>query len=336
MVDKFLIKDFLNSFRPGCRGCFVGWIVPHAGAYDTVMASTRIRCYDIIEYLNRFGVRGGLYKPFLRYGTVVFQKCFSRRDLDLAGKLKAAGARVIFDINVNYVSANAAATFLVSANQAKDAKEMLTIADKVIVGTQYLRQEYSQYHRDITVIADSIHDSFFLKNKIHKNSGDVKLLYCGYAVKAAELKLINGVLNDLRDEFSAEIILLCERDPKIDFVPYRYVRYDHRKLAQQLALGDIFIAPRDLRLEYNLGHAFTKVGYPMSVGIPVAASPVPSYLGSPALFCSSPQEWYAGLKNLINDPDERARLGAAGKEYALNNFSLSHVGREYLELFKNR
>ena len=130
-----------------------------------------------------------------------------------------------------------------------------------------------------------------------------------------------------------ELILICDHDPKLDFINYKYIHYNFSKLPEILLRGDICIAPRDVTVGYNLGHAFTKIGYPMSVGLNVLASPVPSYEGSPAILCDSVGEWESNLNELITNVDKRKFLARIGREYCLENYSLDVIGEKYLEYF---
>ena len=94
------------------------------------------------------------------------------------------------------------------------------------------------------------------------------------------------------------------------------------------------IAPRPMEGIENLSHSNTKIAYPMSVGLPVVASPVPSYLDSPAILCKSEDEWYAEVEKLILNSEYRECIGKQSKEFIKNNYALSHLGKDYLEKIK--
>jgi len=209
---------------------------------------------------------------------------------------------------------------------------MINLSDGIIASTEYLYNVYKEYHDNVVLIEESIPTKLFNNYKEHNNNNVIKLVYCGYAVKAWEIKPIAHIL---RKKFLKEIELLtiCDQDPELDFIEYEYVHYDYAKLPEILLRGDICIAPRDLAVEYNLGHAFTKIGYPMSVGLCVLASPVPSYRGSPALICNNPAEWENNINELINNINMRKSLAKSGREYCINNYSLDVVGKKYIEYF---
>ena len=308
----------------------IGWIVPQVKPYYRVMASTRLRVYDIIKYLREKGAKTGLYIPFTRYDIIVFQKTFSRRFLWLARRFKSKGTKIVFDINVNYIDRD---EIFVSERQRRDVKKMLQLADAVITPSAYLRDVYSQYNKNCHVIKEIIEDRFFSVSNKHLDKKPVVLLFCGYAVKARELHLIEEVLKDVYDKHKVQLILICEKNPHFNIIPYKFYKYSHKYLPQLLLKGDIKISPRDLSRKYNLGHSFTRIAYPMSVGLPVIASPIPSYKDSPAILCSEKKEWEDMLNNLICNCALRKKLGESGRIFVKNNFSADIVIKKYENLF---
>ncbi len=337
LLDRFLIGDFINSLKFRRKNVLkIGWVVPGVKTYNSAMASTRIRCYDVIIYLNNSGFYSGLYKSFIGYDIVIFQKAFMPAHIRLAKILRNQSVKIVFDINVNYVTDNVHESSQVLNRQTEDIKEMLNVVDYVFVPTKYLFDVYKKFNNNIFVIEESIPEYFFYTQKKHNTKNrNINLLYCGYAIKASELLLIRDVLDGLRREFGVNLVTICERDPRLPSIKYKYIKYNIWNLPSLMAECDISIAPRNLELEYNLGHAFTKIGYPMSIGLPVVASPIPSYIDSPAVLCSNQDQWYYELKRLILQPDIRECLGRKGKEYTLRNFSMNIIGGKYVNILKN-
>ena len=329
-IDSFLIFDFLKRYSNEKNR--IGFIVPSVDTYNKVMASTRIRCYDVIKYLNQRKIFSELYKENKEYKLVIFQKAFGEKHIKSAQKLKEKGSIIIFDINVNYIEKKGDAVDYILEEQTLNVKRMLELSDTVIVASKYLLGIYSKYHKNTILIEESVPNNFFRRKKEHKERSPTKLLYVGYATKARELMLIEGVLKKLRDEYGITLLLLCEKDPMLDIIPYEFIRYDQRKLPKILLEGDIKIAPRDLSSSYNLGHTLTKIAYPMAVGLPVVASPVLSYEDKIAILCKDEDCWYKQLKALIESPEKRTKLGSLGREFVRENFTMEKIGKQYVEL----
>src|SRR6266581_8783773 len=93
---------------------------------------------------------------------------------------------------------------------------------------------------------------------------------------------------------------------------------------------DIGLYPIDASL-YSGKWASGKSGFKaiqyMAVGIPYVATAVgaSAELGEPGtthFFASSENEWYEALEKLISDPELRAAMGAAGRQYVIANYNL--------------
>ena len=323
MSEKKDLNDKLAAQR-------IGWVAPRVLPYSMVMASTRLRTYDVIRYLRKKNINARLYNPFSRYNIAVFQKSFNKKFLFLAKKLKNKHIKIVFDINVNYIDKD---ELLVTEEQRKDIKEMLQIVDVVITPSFYLRDLYAKYNDNVHLIEEIIEERFFKVKKEHSDKDEVSLLFCGYAVKANELYIIGDVLKDLYEKYKIRLVLICDKDPRLNLIPYTFYKYSHKYLPQLLLQGNIKISPRNLSRQYNLGHSFTRIGYPMAVGLPVVASPVPSYQGSPAILCNDPKEWRENLENLIKSYELRKELAERGKKFVREKFSEDKIIEKYENLF---
>lgn len=115
---------------------------------------------------------------------------------------------------------------------------------------------------------------------------------------------------------------------------YDYLHYDQACIPKQFIQGDIMIAPRPMEGIEKLAHSFTKVAYPLAVGLPAVASPVPSYVGTPVILCRNEEEWEQALTRLITDAKERERVGKLGREYVQANYSLQVIGTRYQSIIE--
>ena len=296
------------------------------------MASTRIRCFDIISYLKKHGTNTGLYSICKKYDIVIFQKSFNEKHYRLARKLRARCTRIVLDINVNYFE-KTGETLQVTEKHIEALHRFLELTDTIFTSSSYLAEIAGKYHPDVHYIPEHVSTSGSYPPR--KLNDPVKLVYCGYAIKADSVLLIKDVLRKLAESYNIELMFVCEKDPQLDLpVKASFIKYDHNKLAEILRQGDIKIAPRKLDNSYDLGHSFTKIGYPMSVGLPVVASPVPSYKGSPAMIAESPEDWFDHISFLINTPEEYTKLSGEGILFVKEHYSIDKIGGIYKELFE--
>jgi glycosyltransferase involved in cell wall biosynthesis len=331
-VNIYLI-NLLNSLKS--RKCRVGFVISGLPLpYGKIMASTRIRVYDVIkmfwkdkEYLIE------LYNPFQKYDIVIFQKKNDQKAFTLAKKLKKNGTKIVLDTNVNYY--NSSSKFI-SKQQTNDIVVFSNIADRIIVPTKFLQHSIKKMmsQKEIDVIEESIDKKYFrtYKKKFHQ---PLNLIWSGYAIKASELLLIKGNLETLYKKFRFNLFLISEKNPnlKIGKIPIYFIKYHHSTIVDQLLKGDIFAAPRDLSDSYNLGHSFTKIGVAMAVGLPVIASPVPSYRDSPAILCDSKETWDAALARLFREHTLLNKLSKEGRRYVQKYYSPSVIKMKYIESF---
>jgi hypothetical protein len=133
-------------------------------------------------------------------------------------------------------------------------------------------------------------------------------------------------------------LYITDKDPgNFLGIPYEFIPFDYAKLPEQLMQGDIKISPRNLDRIYNMGHSVVKIAYPMSIGLPVVASPVPSYI--PYLqeenICRTNDEWFLALERLIWEGTElRQNQGAQNKELVREELCLSATGQEWKAFFE--
>lgn len=336
----FLFREFLKSFvfSHKIRIGFILCVFP-SPYYGKIMASTRLRVYDVINnFSNDENYFLELYKPWKKYDIVIFQKKFDDSALKLAKKLKQGGVKIILDINVNYYDKKTLEEKDLQMNN--QIMKFTAVADGIITSTPYLENYVKKIFlsKKITYIPENITDIFFsIRKRVPESSKNLKLVYAGYAIKAKEILLIKKILQELCKIYNFSLLLICEKNPaiSIDGIKIEFIKYRQKRIHQQILEGDIFIAPRDLNNPYNLSHSFTKIGYPMAVGIPVIASPIPSYEKSPALLCKTEEDWSMTLNRLLKNPQEYTLLQKSGIAYCQENFSSSVITQKYYRFFQD-
>ena len=314
----------------------IGFLVQNPLPYAKVIASTRLRAYDVINYLNKTNnFFAELYKPWRKYDICVFQKYFNADALDKLIKIKKQGTKVLLDINVNYFEN--LGTDRITEKHTRDIMRFGKEVDGFITVSTFLKKVVQKYfpNKKTIFIPENINKRLFTVQKVHKSKSKLHLLYIGYSAKAKEVLIIKDILEKLGHDYTLEMVFICEKDPEIKFrnLKTRYIKFNLKKLPKQLLCGDIFVSPRDLHDSYNLAHAFTKIGYPMAVGLPVIASPLESYFGSPAILCRTDKEWESNLRILISNPNLRNKLADQGIKYCKENFSLDLIGKQYEKYF---
>lgn len=314
----------------------IGFVINQKRSYFKIMASTRIRVYDIIRAFKRdkkyfFEV----YNPGNKYDFLIFQKFFYGEAFNIAAREKNKGAKIILDINVNYYDKKSKE---ILPEQIRAVYEFTAMSDGIIAASKYLENYIKPLFPDkkIVTIEENIDEKYFKKRKKEFNEKK-KFIWSGYSPKIKDLLLINSALSGLSKEYAFELIIISNAWEKIEIkgVKIKFVKYNERKIVKQLLLGDIFLAPRDVSLGYNLGHTFTKIGVAMALGLPVAASPVPSYLGSPALICKDGASWEAVLRSFLSGRSDLSAISKLGVEYCKNKYGIDKIKQDYINFLEN-
>ncbi len=324
-LDLFLLNDIMQSFRR----CRVAFCIDDIQPYNKAMASIRMRCYDVMKYFRKHGIPVELYKPFKKYEAVFFSKTCYDSSARIAEKLHQQGTKIYFESFCDYLNDDNI------QNKEKDnILRILKVADIMGVPSEVQQQVFMKRHRDVRMIPESVDESFFKEKKQHSSNKNVNLIYCGYSAKAKDTLCVKETIRKIQEEYGSEMIYVCEKDPHIQGIPYRYIPYNQKKIPSLLMQGDIMIAPRPMDGIEHRGHSFTKAAYPLAVGLPVVASPLPSYLNTPVILCNTEHEWYDTLKNLIENPDRRNQLADQGSRYVKDNYSIDVVGEKYIGILK--
>ena len=279
------------------------------------------------NYLKKMGIHAEIYKPFKKYKAVFFTKTRNDSAVRTAKKLRRNGTKIYFESYCEYLDDDS-----IMNQEKKNILELLSLSD--IAGTSsWIQQEtFSKFHPHVMMIPESVHENFFKQTKIHSNDKKLKLIYCGYSNKAKDTLCIADVIKRLQKERNIEMIYLCEKDPQIAELEYQYIPYSQKNITQLFMQGDIMVAPRPMEGIEKRAHSFTKASYPLAVGLPTVASPMPSYLNTPVILCNTQEEWYSTLCTLLDNSDKRNELAVEGRNYVYENYSLDVVGKQYLDI----
>ena len=343
-------QDVVSAARGRSRAVRIGWVTYDAAAsgglartFGQLESFTRMRAGQIATWINRHtrDVWNELYRPGERYDVVVFQKVSDERALDEAARARAAGARVVFDANVNYYEIWG--DYFIpgtepTGRQREHAIAMTASADWVVADSRYLETLIRRHNGNVTWIPDNVDLETYGAMRAHEGSR-LRIVWSGIAKKAAHLLLVRDVLAELGD---AELVLVCDARPDVlsalePRLPSRWVSFSDRAYAALLAESDVIISPKRLVNAYEMAHTEYKITLGMACGLPAIASPQPSYVDALAdgggLIARSDEEWLDGFRRL-RDAGARRAAGAAARRTVETRYSTAVVAGRYLELLR--
>jgi glycosyltransferase involved in cell wall biosynthesis len=235
-------------------------------------------------------------------------------------------------MNVNYYDAGSS---YIEEEQREQVRQFTEFSDYVVAASKYLNQVIEKQFpkKTVVLIEEAIPEKYFQSTVTPQNPPKT-FLWVGFKWKVKELEVLKETLSVVARNHGIGLrtiggTAVAVGDMQVDAQPYREWSVD-----KQMRGCDVFIAPRDLSDPYNLAHTFTKIGGAMAMGIPVVASPVPSYKRSPAIICTTDEDWNDTLTAIAAGKYDLADLGKRGSEYVWQNYHPQKIKADYKRLLK--
>lgn len=219
--------------------------------------------------------------------------------------------------------------------------KIMSSADCVVVGNQYLAEYARQVSDNVATIPTSYEDVLgsILEDTYEINSVPT-IVWIGNLGNAFYLDVLNTVFQKL---------LLCKpfrlkiiggediRKVKFPGIDIEYIPWTREAEIDGLMSSDIGIMPLP-DMPYEKGKCAFKLIQYMSCGMPVVASPVGVNVdvitAETGFLAENKQQWYDALKCLIDDQDLRRNLGRQGYQRFKVNYSRSVNAKKWLELLE--
>ncbi len=323
------------------------WFLPvdHSD-FNRMPASVWIRALQLVPYLKALGIRSFFNDETVEADISVFVRRQDAEAAAIAERQRQRGQSVVFDLCVNYFDASGAPGMddPVTDRHIRECRAMVDLADAVTCASANIAARARDFHERVQYFPDSVDRRHF---KYRKDVGDfarrrLVLAWSGVASKAVELE---PYLFDRRlSKFGAHFI--AEKAPplflrKLIRAPLgvRFAKWKYKEFPTQLLRGDICFAPRQLDAAYNQGHSFFKIGVFLAQGVPVVASPVPSYrelmTERPCgVLCDSDNEIF----DVLNDVERNRDLLVRWSENAVDVMEPYHteaVALQYASFYRD-
>ncbi len=288
-------------------------------------------------------------------GVVYFQKVLGNSAGEQMRKLSAAGVRIVLGL-CDYVD-----------------PELAEVADSVIVVTDYLRSLFpAAQHHKIAVVHDGLENDQVHKDDYGSRRGSPAEPLRAVLVTSHDLYHL-PVLGAPPDWLEISIVgRYAPADARLDrmrevkraleacggagaaarilsFVFNRRIRrvgWTPDGVYDEMLRADIGIIPIDRTPAHEAGampppwkvKSQNRLTMKMAVGLPVIATPIPSYLpvveqGANAFLAETPADWAAFLDQL-RDPAERERIGRAARAHVIETNSQQRQAQELIAVLQ--
>ena len=222
--------------------------------------------------------------------------------------------------------------------------DICKLADRVIVGNEYLADYAKQYNKNVFTIPTTIDINYHQAQETLRNI-DKKHITVGWTGSNSTLKylrVLENVLITLKEKYGDKIRYMIIADiPPTTANPkllLEFFKWDKEHEIAQLSEIDIGIMPLSDD-KWTRGKCGFKGLQYMSLSIPTVMSPVGVNTtiiqhGENGLLASTEQEWTDCISLLIENKQIRTQLGSKGRKTVEKYYSVETYKKEYISLFK--
>jgi len=207
----------------------------------------------------------------------------------------------------------------------------------IITTTEYLKDRYLKWNRNIHVIPNCIDFEMWDQHKTHSNE-KLRIGWIGGDTHQGDLKMVKDVLFEVLDKFpNTEVYIVCGHTPQWEKKERLYLVnawsniMEYPKMVKDYAF-DIGIVP--LKDNYfNRGKSNLKYLEYSACKIPTVASNIePFKKDFKGLLCNSDEDWMENLSMLIGNLDLRLQYGWNAYYDVKEKFNLNRVAEKYADL----
>ena len=210
---------------------------------------------------------------------------------------------------------------------------------KIACGNEYLADFARRENSNVTVIPTTI-DCFPI-NESHtpKTGANVVIGWTGSFSTLKYLRILLPVLISLEEKYpSTKFLVIADRDPVLPLRNYEFKNWSKETETRDLQAIDIGIMPLPDDAWTRGKCGFKALQY-MAMSISAVISPVGVNAkilthGVEGFLCSTSDEWFSCLEDLILNPEKRREMGARGRQKVMNLYSTEANSPRFLSLFQ--
>lgn len=225
---------------------------------------------------------------------------------------------------------------LIFKNPGK-VKKICSWAYKVSCGNNYLCTYAKQFNIEVSFNPTCV-DTTNRYNIITNHDVDrVTIGWTGSFSTLHFLDIVQPALKKLQEKYDFDITIICNKQPQLDLKNIKYVEWTEDNEVAALATCQIGIMPLTDD-EWNKGKCGFKLIQYLALEIAAVTSPIGANKiivenGITGLFSKTDEDWYTVIEKLILNPELRKKMGSAGREKIINNYSLRSNSNNFLKLF---
>ena len=273
-----------------------------------------------------------------QFDLIMYQRPFTKESLTLCGYVKQCGIKIWLDYDDNLFALNPEnPTYYIYNNPEIQAniKGMLQLADAVSVPTEYLRQAYSEFNKNVFIVPNAFHDSLFERPELPKRTNNI--VWRGPEAHIFDLMTFSKEINQATQEFPEWRFMfmgfspwfLSKTDnkghiPSLDIVVYYKTLFDMAPACMHVPLHDNTFN----RCKSNI--SYIEASYAGAVCI------CPAWWSAPgSLPYTDNASYYEAIRSVLSGEVDKAKLNREAWEYIMDVLPLSKVNVQRLEILNS-
>lgn len=222
---------------------------------------------------------------------------------------------------------------------AKKVKDICKWAYRISGGNEYLCNYAKQFNNNVVYNPTCVDTENRYNVLANHDVEKITIAWTGSFSTLKYLAIVEKALKRLQGKYDFNIKIICNQKPSLDLKNIQYVEWSEANEVSELASCQIGVMPLT-HDEWSEGKCGFKLIQYLSLGIPSVSSSVGVNKkiiqeGVNGYFADSDQEWYNSIEKLILDANLRKRMGLAGRQKMIAQYSLQSNENNFLSLFGN-
>lgn len=214
--------------------------------------------------------------------------------------------------------------------------EICRLSAHVIAGNQYLADYAGRFNPNVTIVPTTI-DTVKYQQTERAEREAVTIGWSGSFSTVQHLDTIRDTLQELAKDENFTLRVIGTPDYKLEGVDVEALQWRSETEIVDLQQIDIGLMPLPDD-QWSKGKCGLKALQYMALGIPTICSPVGVNStiiadGENGFIADTKDEWIAKLKELIHSPEQRRRVGAAGRKTVEGEYSAAVQAPRVLKIF---
>jgi glycosyltransferase involved in cell wall biosynthesis len=222
-------------------------------------------------------------------------------------------------------------------------RDLAVACDLIVCGNTFLANHFSRWNRNVTVIPTAVNTAWYRPR--HAGSADrTRPLIMGWTGTSGNFPFLYAIEGALIRVFEhcaqAKLLVVADRPPQFKWLPASRIEFEcwtprtEQAAFDRMSIGLMPLADTD----WCSGKCSYKMLCYMAAGLPVVVTAAGMNrevlaLGEVGLSAVGEREWVDALTALLDNPNLRRNMGAAGRAVVEESFSLKRLAPQYAAAF---